>query len=140
MSTLRLNCRKPISGLSCLPKEGYQQPDLDYVFRSIVLPKLTYGLPIYASSTPEVTTVQNFLQRCFKHKYISYQINIYDVLEEADRALFKKISSMPSHPSYPSLPKTKESSVRLRVPSSQLPRVNTQHFKNSFINRLFFLI
>ena len=32
------------------------------------------------------------LKRCFKRKYISYQINIYDVPEEADRALFKKIS------------------------------------------------
>ena len=39
---------------------------------------------------------------------------------------------------YPSVPKTKESSARLRVPSSRLPRVNTQRFKNSFFNRLFF--
>ena len=35
--------------IRCLRKEGYQQPDVDYVFGSIVLPKLTYGLPIYAS-------------------------------------------------------------------------------------------
>ena len=34
-------------------------------------------------------------------------------------------------PLHPSVPKTKESSARLRVPSSQLPRVNTQRFKNS---------
>ena len=61
--------------IRCLRKEGYQQPDVDYVFRSIVLPKLTYG-PVYASSIPELTTVQNFLQHCFKRKYISYQIDI----------------------------------------------------------------
>ena len=54
-----------------LRKEGYQQPDVDYVYRSILLPKLTYGPPIYVSSIPELTTVQNFLQRCFKRKYIS---------------------------------------------------------------------
>ena len=36
----------------------------------------------------------NFLQRrCFKRKYTSYQINIYDFLKETDHALFKKISS-----------------------------------------------
>ena len=58
---------------------------------------------------------------------------IYDVLEEADRSLFKKISSMPGHPLYPSVPKMKESSVHLCVLSSQLPRVNTQCFKNSFL-------
>ena len=118
--------------IRCLRKEGYQQPDVDYVFRSIVLPKLTYGLPVYASSIPELTTVQNFLQRCFKRKYVSYRIDIYGVLEEVDRSLFKKISGMPGHPLYPSVPKMKESSERLRVPSSQLPRVNTQRFKNSF--------
>ena len=121
----------------CLRKEGYQQPDVDHVFRSIVLPKLTYGLPIYASSIPQLTTVHNFLQRCFKRKYISYQIDIYSVLEEVDRSLFKKISSMPGHPLYPSVTKKKESSARLRLPSSQLPRVNTQCLKNSFFNRFF---
>ena len=91
--------------IRCLRKEGHQQPDIDYFLRSIVLTKLTYGLPIYASSTPDLTAVQNFLQRCYKRKYISHQINIYDVLEKADRALFSKISSMPGHPLYPSLPK-----------------------------------
>ena len=59
-----------------LRKEGCHQPDVVYVYRSIILPQLTYGLPLYASSTPELTTVQNFLQRCFKRKYVLYQIGI----------------------------------------------------------------
>ena len=117
--------------IRCLLKEGYQQSDVDYVFRSIVLSKLTYSLPVYASFIPELTTVQNFLQLCFKRKYIWYQIDMYSILEEVDRSLFKiKISSMPDHLLHPS--------VLLGVPSSQLPRVNTQHFKNDFFNRLFF--
>ena len=69
-----------------------------------------YGLPIYAFSIPELTMVQNFLQCCFKHQYILYQIDIYNVLEEVDRSLFKKISSMPGYPPYPSFSKTKQSS------------------------------
>ena len=84
MSILRLSCRRPISVfmLRCLRKQEYQQPDVDYVFRSSVLPKLTNGLPVYTSSKPELTTVQNFLQRSFKRKssifstkltYIRYQ-------------------------------------------------------------------
>ena len=60
------------------------------------------------------------------------RIHIYDVVEEVDRSLFKKISSVAGDALYPSVPKTKES------PSSQLPRDNTQDFKNSFFNRLFF--
>ena len=143
MSILRLSCRRQIIKclyvIRCLRKEGYQQPDLDYVFRTIVLPNLTYGSPIYVSSIPELTKVQNFVQRCFKGKYISYQIDIYDVLEEVDRSLFKKISSMSGHPLYPSVHKTKEISARLQNPGGQLPRVNTQRFKNSFFSRLFFI-
>ena len=68
----------------------------------------------------------------FFPKYISQQIAIQEVLEEVDRSLFKKISSTPRHPLYPSVPKTKESSTRIRFRNSQLPRVNTQRFKNSF--------
>ena len=97
--------------IRCLHKEGDQQSDIDYVFRSIVLPELTLSLPIYASSTPELVTVQNFLLHSFKRRYISDQINIYDVLDDVHSMLFKMISNMPGHPLYPSLPKTKESSV-----------------------------
>ena len=118
--------------IRCLRKEGYHQPDVVYVYRSIILPQLTYGLPLYASSTPELTTVQNFLQRCFKRKYVLYQIGIMMCWRgRSHHSLFKKISSMSGHPLYPLVPKMKESSVCLGIPSSQLPRVNTQHFKSS---------
>ena len=103
--------------IRCLRKEGCQQPDVVYVFRSIVLPKLTLGLPVYASSIPELTTVQNFLQRCFKRKYVSYQIDIYNVLEEVDCSLFKKISSMPGHPLSPKRKKAQCASESLAVNS-----------------------
>ena len=75
-------------------------------------------LPLYVRG---LSTVQNFLQRCFERKYIFYQIDIYDVLEKVERTLFQNIFSMPGHPLYLYVPKTKESSARLRVPSSQLP-------------------
>ena len=35
-----LGANKCLYVIRCLRKEGYQQPDIDYVFRSIVLPKL----------------------------------------------------------------------------------------------------
>ena len=33
--------------------EGYQQPDVDYDFRLIVLSKLTYSLPVFVSYITE---------------------------------------------------------------------------------------
>lgn len=124
--------------LRCMRQEGYQQPDIDYLFLSLVLPKLTYGLPIYAASLPELTTVQNFLTRCFKRKYISDHIQILDLLESADRGIFKKVSGTPNHPLFPILPTVKASSLCLRNHRSQLPKINTERFKTSFINRLHF--
>ena len=121
--------------IRCLDKEGDQQSDVDNVFRSTVLPKLTLSLLlnlIYASSTPELITVQNFLQHSFKRRYVSDQINIYDVLDDVHRMLFKTISNMPSHPLYPSLPKRK-----FWARSIQLPSANTQHLKNSLLTRFF---
>ena len=35
-----------------LRKEGYNQADIDHLFASIVLPKITYGLSVYAASSP----------------------------------------------------------------------------------------
>ena len=43
-----------------LKKEGVCQDDIDHLFNDIVLPKLTYGLSVYAASKPELTTVQKF--------------------------------------------------------------------------------
>ena len=54
-----------------LPKEGYSQAELDHVFSSIVLPSITYGLPVYGASEAEMTAMQCFLDRCYKRKYTS---------------------------------------------------------------------
>jgi len=50
--------------LRCLRKEGYNQKELDHLFNSLVLPIVTYGLPVYAAATAELTTVQAFPFSC----------------------------------------------------------------------------
>jgi hypothetical protein len=59
-----------------LRNEGYSQDELDLVFRSLVLSQLTYGLSVIGASPPELTTIQNFLTRCYKRRYTSEQIDI----------------------------------------------------------------
>ena len=60
--------------------------EIDYLFQSLVLPKIAYALPVYAVSVPELNTVQRFLRRCYKRRFISYAIDIYDLLEKTDRS------------------------------------------------------
>ena len=94
-------------------------------------------LKVYASSVPELTTFQNFLQRCFKHKYISYQIDVYDVLEEVDHSLFKKTSSVPGHPLYPKRKKVQRTSEFLAVNSLGLiPRVLKIVFLMGYVSNI----
>ena len=125
-------------GVKELRKEGYNQVEIDHLFQSLVLPKISYGLLVYTASVPELNTVQQFLRRCHKRRFISYAIDIYDFRKKTDRSISKKICCLSTHPLYNLLPTVKESSKRLRTQTSLLPCVNTEHFKTSFINRLYF--
>ena len=40
--------------LRSLRKEGYNQVEIDHLFQSLVLPKISYGLPVYVASVPEL--------------------------------------------------------------------------------------
>ena len=82
-------------------RREYLQPDIDYLFTSSVLLKITYGLPVYAAATAELSTVQNFLTICFNRRYI-YEINVLGLLEKADQSLFKKVSGAIGHPLFTS--------------------------------------
>ena len=124
--------------LGSLRKEGYSQAELDHLFSSIVLPSITYGLPVYGASEAELTAMQCFLDRCYKRKYTSKSFSIKHLLEKQDRKVFRKVSGIDRHPLRGLLPKKKVSTYNLRNQTSQYPKVNTDRFKNSYINRLIF--
>ena len=81
------------------------QKDIDHLFKAIVLPKITYGLPVFGASTSDLNAVQCFLKRYHKRQYVSELIDIHDLLEKADRTLFEKIGNDENHPLYTLLPK-----------------------------------
>ena len=61
--------------------------EIDHFFQSLVLPKISDGLPVNATSVPELNTVQQFLRRCRKRHFISYALDLhaYDLLEKTNR-------------------------------------------------------
>ena len=85
--------------LRTLLQEGYMQPDIDSLFAAIVLPKITYGLSVYAASPPDLNTVQKFLTRCYKRNYISHHVNDSERVEKSDLAIenINRICKQPSH-------------------------------------------
>ena len=69
-------------------KERYSQTEIDYLFYSIVLPNITYGLSIYGAFVAEINVLQQFLDRCYKLRFIYTQLNIRSLLQKQDKAIF----------------------------------------------------
>ena len=89
---------KSLHILRTLRKEGYNQSEIDLLFNTIVLPNINYALSVYGTSESDLTPAQCFLDRCFKRKYTSKPVSVYDFLERQDRKIFRKVSNAKGHP------------------------------------------
>ncbi|EDO33102.1 predicted protein [Nematostella vectensis] len=79
-----------------------------------LLPNFTYGLSVFGASDSDLTNIQNFLERCFKRKYISNIVNIRKLLEEADKKIYRTRLDQPEYPLSKILPKKKDQKYNLR--------------------------
>ena len=91
---------------------------------------------VYGASEPELTTVQDFLDRYYKRRYISARLNIRALLEKQDQKLFSKIFKSSIHPLHKQDPTAKVIDYNLRYKNSVRTLINTKCFKDTFINRL----
>ena len=82
---------KSLFVLGSLRKEGMSQEEVDHLFNAIVLPNFSYALPVYGASDSDLSVIQNvLLDRCMKRTFMSKNVNIRDLLEKADKTLYKK--------------------------------------------------
>ena len=88
-----IKANKSLFVLGSLRKEGMSQEEVDHLFNAIVLPNFSYALPVYGASDSDLSVIQNFLDRCMKRKFMSKNVNIRDLLEKADKTLYKKRSN-----------------------------------------------
>ena len=87
----------------------------------------------------ELTTIQRFLDRCKKRRYISYSIDIHDLLENKIKIYaLNWVMGLEGHPLYNILPEVQNNRYQLRRKSAVKPKVNTKRFMSSFVNRLIF--
>ena len=115
-------------------KERYSQTEIDYLFYSIVLPNITYGLSVYGASYAEINVLQQFLDRSYKLRFISTQLNIRSLLQKQDKAIFKKVKQLDNHPLNVCLPQGKNNlTYNLGRKSCQRPMINTERHKNTLI-------
>ena len=103
-----IKANKCLFVLKSLRKEGFSQVEVDRLFSALVLPNFTYGLSVYGAVDSDLMVIQNFLDRCFKRKYISQRMGIRELLVRADKKLFKVRSVDPDCPLSHIIPKKKE--------------------------------
>ena len=133
-----IKANKSLFVLGSLRKEGMSQEEVDHLFNAIVLPNFSFTLPVYGTSDSDLSVIQNFLDWCMKRKFMSKNVNIRDLLEKADKTLYKKRSNDPECLFFQFLPKEKNMRYNLRNTSASVPRIYTDRFKNVFSNRIIF--
>lgn len=133
-----IKANKSLFILGSLRKEGMSQEEVDHLFNAIFLPNFSYGLPVYGASDSDLSIIQNFLDWCLKRKFLSKNVNIRDLLEKADKALYKKRSKDPECPFFQFLPKEKNKRYNLGNTLVSVSRIYTERFKNVSSNRIIF--
>jgi len=87
----------------------------------------------------QIWILYNFLlDRCHKHRFVSSPGSIKVVLYRQDCKILKAIISVDNHPLGSYLPPTKENKYNLRKKQYALPKVDTERFMTSYVNRLIF--
>ena len=109
------------------------------LFISIVLPNFSYTLSVYEASESDLTVIQNFLDRCHKRRFISFPVFIKSLLNKQDRNILKKLIPTDFHPLKDIIPVQKTYVHNLRKKGCVRPKINTQRFMNTFVNRLIFI-
>ena len=69
--------------LRTLRKELFGQKEIDHLFKTLVLPILTYGLAVYGASDSDLNVIQRFLDRCHKRHFTSQTVSIFNLLGTA---------------------------------------------------------
>ena len=72
--------------------------------------------------------------------YTSTPVSVYDFLERQDRKIFRKFLNSTGHPLLSIMPRVKSSSYYLKKETCYKLKINTLRFKNSFINRISFVM
>ena len=91
---------------------------------------------MYGASESDLHIMQLFLDRCHKHRFVCSPVSIKDLLYRQDCKILKAITSVDNHPLGSYLPPTKENKYNLRKKQCALPKVNTERFMKSCVNRL----
>ena len=127
------SCAQTMHAIRILRSHGMDDAQLQLVYRSVVIAKLTYASsPWWGFTTAsDRQRLEAFLRHCRQNLYSTNKPSITQLIEEADVNLFDKIKYNPSHPIHHLLPKKTDHSLRSRSHSLELTHT---HDNRNFID------
>ena len=131
-------CSQRIYLLKLLRDQGLPRHHLNIVFDALVLSRLRYAIPAWSGflSVELKSQVNSFLKRAFKYGFCSRLYTIEVIADDADIDLFRKMTRA-HHCAHSLLRPVKSGAHNLRPKGHtyQLPRCDTEMYKNSFVPR-----
>ena len=119
---------------------GYSKEDLHLLFNSLILSVFYFAIEVWACAydTKYLGQIDNFFRQAYKFGYTSKQYKINEIIEDRDRKMWDNITGDSSHPLNVLLPMTRGRASRPRGHNYVLPKVSTERFKRTFVNRCLF--
>ena len=116
---------------------GYNLDHLTKLFESLIFSLFTYAIEVWGPALlkKNLNRVDKFLAQAYRCRYTNTKYNISSIIEQKSKVLFSKISNDKEHVLYKLLPEERERILRRREQNFILPRVKTERFKPSYVNR-----
>lgn len=121
---------------------GYSLVELDYLFQSLILSVITYGIQIWgAANKSYISQVDKVFKRAARCGFTKSILSTETLIKKHDKKIWEKLIKAPDSSQLSDLlpPKRRRSGLRNRKHDFILPKVRTERFKKCFINRCLFL-
>jgi hypothetical protein len=114
--------------------------ELTKLFDSLILSLFYYAIEVWGSALQAkyIDKFNKFLNRAFRYGYTQNKYSMAKMIEERDLLLFNKVMHNPEHCLYELLPEERRRPLRERDHQFMLPKVYTERFKQSFLNKCLF--
>ena len=118
---------------------GYSKDQLNNLFNSLVMSVFLYGIEVWGAAYQRkyVDRIDRFLKRAHRFGFVTKKTTILDLIKDRDSKLFKNVIR-DDHILHDLLPPKRKRVLRERKHDFIFPRVRTERFKQSFLNRCIF--
>ena len=119
--------------------DGYSKDQLNNLFNSLVMSVFLHGIEVWGAAYQRkyLDRIDRFLKRAHRFGFVTKKTTILDLIKDRDSKLFKNVIR-DDHILHDLLSPKRKRVLRERKHDFIFPRVRTERFKQSFLNRCIF--